>query len=189
MGKLCSKAGNKYQHCAQSAKWYYLTHSSHQVPSKLWTGISWLLLLQASIVLGTDDSPCASAWSLSYSSSAYSWLFDLERWDGYYHNSTITWTPGLQGSRGGGGSPNIRWNWRYRNLLARVGTPFPHSWGHANTALMKQKSSSLAALSHCSTLSRPGVVFLLVHQYNFKLGLKLQCMIKAVESLACITSW
>lgn len=96
--------------------------------------------------------------------------------------------PVARGAAAGGGSPNIRQNWRCWNLLARVRTLFPHSRGHANTALMKQKSSSLAALSYCSTLSHPGVVFLLLHQYNFKLGLKLQCMIKAVESLACITS-
>lgn len=54
-------------------------------------------------------------------------------------------------------SPDIRWNWKYQNLLSRVKTPFYLSWGHANTALIKQQNSSLTALLHCPMFSHPGV--------------------------------
>lgn len=131
--------------------------------------------------------PTASAWSLQYRSSSYSQLFGLERWGGYCHTLlVIAWTLDRHGSRG---SPNRNQNGRYQNRLARVGTLFPHGWGRAKTTLVKQKTSSLAALSHCSTPSHPWGIFLLVHQYNFKLGLKLQHMIKADESSAHISSF
>lgn len=145
VGKFCSKASKKYHHCTQHAKWHYLTHSSCRFFffSKLWTGILSGGQLTCSSPrknsAGTDDSPCASAWSRQHSSRDLALGSGMMGWLLSQLHCHLPRCPGGQNKC----SPDIRWNWRYQNLLSRVKTVFSHRWRHANTALTKQQISSL----------------------------------------------